>query len=103
MTQLRWSNATEVKYLTIGVGDLSESPLSGMRCQDCSHQGISLEKTLMLGKIEAMRRKGLQRTRWLDGIIDSMDMSLQTLGDSEGQGSRECCSPWGCKELDMTE
>ena len=27
----------------------------------------------------------------------------QTLGDSEGQGSRECCSPWGCKELDMTE
>ena len=36
----------------------------------------SLEKTLMLGKIEGRRRRGRQRTRWLDGIIDSMDMSL---------------------------
>ena len=36
----------------------------------------SLEKTLMLGKIEERRRRGRQRTRWLDGIIDSMDMSL---------------------------
>ena len=35
----------------------------------------SLEKTLMLGKIEAKRRKGQQRMRWLDGITDSMDMS----------------------------
>ena len=36
----------------------------------------SLEKTLMLGKIEGRRRKGRQRMRWLDGIIDSMDMGL---------------------------
>ena len=36
----------------------------------------SLEKTLMLGKIEGGRRKGLQRMKWLDGITDSMDMSL---------------------------
>ena len=36
----------------------------------------SLEKTLMLGKIEGRRRRGRQRTRWLDGITDSMDMSL---------------------------
>ena len=36
----------------------------------------SLEKTLMLGKIEGGRRRGQQRTRWLDGITDSMDMSL---------------------------
>ena len=36
----------------------------------------SLEKTLMLGKIEGMRRRGRQRTRWLDGIANSMDMSL---------------------------
>ena len=36
----------------------------------------SLEKTLMLGKIEGRRRRGQQRTRWLDGITDSMDMSL---------------------------
>ena len=39
----------------------------------------SFEKTLMLGKIEGRRRRGLQRRRWLDGIIDSMDMSLSKL------------------------
>ena len=42
--------------------------------------------------------------RWLDGITDSMDMGLSKLQEvSEGQGSLMCCSPWGCKELDMTE
>ena len=39
----------------------------------------SLEKTLMLGKIEGRRRRGRQRMRWLDDIIDSMDMSLNNL------------------------
>ena len=47
----------------------------------------SLEKTLMLGKIEGRRRRRRQRMRWLDGIIDSMDMSEQTPGDGKGQGS----------------
>ena len=53
----------------------------------------SLEKTLMLGKIEGRRRRGRQRMRWLDGIIDSMDMSLSKLGDVEGQESLVCYSP----------
>ena len=64
----------------------------------------SLEKTMMLEKIEGGRRRGQQRMRWLDGITDSMDMSLsrfQKFGD--GQEILVCCSPWGCKELDMTE
>ena len=47
--------------------------------------------------------QGQQRVRWLDGITDSMDMSLSQLWDSEGHGSLACCSPWGCKESDMTE
>ena len=53
----------------------------------------SLEKSLMLGKIEGWRRRGQQRMRWLDGITDSTDMSL--LGDGEGQESLACCRPWG--------
>ena len=63
----------------------------------------SLEKTLMLGKIEGRRRRGRQRMRWLDGITDSMDMSLsKTVGDGEGHESLVCCGPWGHKESDTT-
>ena len=62
----------------------------------------SLEKTLILGKIECRRRRGWQRMRWLDGITDSIDMSLNKLWDGEGQGSL-CCSPWVGKESDTTE
>ena len=40
--------------------------------------------------------------RWLDGITDSMDMNVGTLGDGEGQGGLVCYSPQGHKELDMT-
>ena len=58
----------------------------------------SLEKTLMMGKIEVRRKRGRQRMRWLNGITESMDMSL-----GDGQGGLACCSPWGRKELHMTE
>ena len=62
----------------------------------------SLEKILMLGKIEG-RRRGRPRMRWLHGIINSMDMSLskrwEMVKDEEGLA---CCSPWGRKESDMT-
>ena len=61
----------------------------------------------MLGKIEGGRRRGRQRMRWVDGIPDSMDVSLSklmfTLGVGDGQGGLVCCSPWGRKESDVTE
>ena len=67
----------------------------------------SLEKTLMLGKIEGRRRRGQQRVRWLDGFIDSMDMSLCKLWEIvKDRGACTpwlCCSPWGHKELDTTK
>ena len=64
----------------------------------------SFEKTLILGKIEGRRRRGRQRMRWLDGIIDSMGVGLGgLLGVGDGQGGLTCCGSWGCKESDMTE
>ena len=62
----------------------------------------SLEKSLTLGKTGG-RRRGQQRMRWLDGIIDSVGPEFEQIqGDSEGQGSLACCSPWGQKESDTT-
>ena len=63
----------------------------------------SLEKTMMLGGIGGRRRRGQQRMRWLDGITDSMDVSLSELGVGDGQGGLACCDSWGRKESDTTE
>ena len=62
----------------------------------------SLEKTLMLGKTEGGKR-GQQRMRWMDGITDSMDISLSKLQELVIPGKPGVLQFMGCKELDMTE
>ena len=63
----------------------------------------SLEKTLTLGGIGDRRRRGRQRMRWLDGITDSMDVSISELRVLGWTGRPGCCDSWGHKESDMTE
>ena len=63
----------------------------------------SLEKILMLGKIEDWRRRGQQRMRWLDGITDSMDVSLGRLRELVMDREAWCCSSWGRKVSEKME
>ena len=73
----RRSNQSILKEISPGCS--LEGLMLKLKLQDFGHlmrRADSLEKTLMLGKIEGRRRRGRQRMRWLDGITDSMDMSL---------------------------
>ena len=93
----RRSNQSILKEISPGC--LLEGLMFKLKLQYFGHlmrRADSFGKTLMLGRIEGKRRRGQQRMRWLDGITDSMDMSLSKLGELV----MVCCSPRGLKESD---
>ena len=94
----RRSNQSILKEISLGCSLVGL--ILKLKLQNFGHltrRADSFEKTLMLGKIEGRRRRGQQRMRWLDSIIDLMDMGLGGLWELA------CCGSWGRKESDTTE
>ena len=102
---VRRSNQSILKEICPGCS--LEGLMLKLKCQYFGHlmqRAESFEKTLMLGKMDGRRRKGQQRMRWLDGIMDSNRHEFeQAPGVGDGWEGLACCSPWGHKELDTTE
>ena len=99
----RRSNKSILKEISPGIS-LEEMMLK-LKLQYFGHlmrRVDSLEKTLMLVEIGGRRRSGRQRMRWLDGITESMDVSLSELWNWCGQRGLESCNSWGRKESDTT-
>ena len=101
---VRRSNQSILKELNLEYS--LEGQMLKLKLQYFGHlmwKADSVEKTLMLGKIEGKRGRGRQRMRcWWHHQLNEHEFE-QIQGDSEGQGSLVCCSPWGCKESDMTD
>ena len=96
----RRSNQPILKEINLYYSQEGQIPM--LKLQYFSHPmqtANSLEKILILGKIEGRRRREQQRMRCVHGITDSMDKFEQTLRNGEGQGSQACCSLWDHKEL----